>query len=134
MNKKQLNKVNYIHKISIKHVVNDALKKDIRKENEATILQFNQQIKEIERIIIDQQQKGFNVEPIRKEQKKISAQIQLLKKRLDELENLKDGDLFTTGTIDGVSMLQKGDSLKEKLGPVEILSEDGFAKEIYSVL
>lgn len=134
MKKKQIEKLNYTHKIILKAIVTDKFKVEKNKEFQKELTQLQENIDALQTHINTYKDNASAVETLQNEQKKLSVQKLLIQRKAEELNVLSNGDHIEVGSIDGLFALKPGDNIKEKLGKVEVLYKDDIVKDIYTIL
>lgn len=122
--------INCKRQVFLKSLVNENLKVDLAIELTNAINNLNNQLHQIAVIIKQEKSKGNDVSKIELEQKKTAVQLKMMQNRLEEVKELKLGELYTTGSVDGYSQLKVGDDLRDKIGSVEVISKNYIIQEI----
>ncbi len=122
--------VNCKREILLKSVVTEDFKIDLASELRGAIENLKNQIQQISQILKQQKDKGHDLSQLENEQKKMAVQMKMMQDRLDGVKDLKVGDMYTTGSIEGHAQLRIGDDIREKLSPVEVISKNYIVQEI----
>jgi hypothetical protein len=123
--------VNCKREIVLKSIVTENFKIDLAVELKAAIENIKNQIQQVGAVIKQQKDKGYDLSQLENEQKKMAVQMKLMQDRLDEVKGLKVGTLYATGSVEGLSQLRIGDDIREKLGPIEVISKNYIIQEIH---
>jgi hypothetical protein len=122
--------INCKRQIVLKNIVTENFKFDAALEIKEAIEALKNQAKQLSDVIKHQKEKGHDVSQLDTEFKKAIVQGKLLEQRLEELKNVKNGELYTSGTFEAYSPLKVGDNIHDKLGNVEVICKDNVVLEI----
>lgn len=112
-------------KIELKSVMTDFFRDESKKEFQRQIKQIEAGMTQLQELV--RTQLGDNPserQSVESELKKLASQRQFLNDKLQALINTKNGDLFSFNIIDGQTSLNPGDDVREKLGIVEVVTQD----------
>lgn len=122
--------INCKRQVLLKSIVTNDFKIDLAVELKEAVDSLKSQIVQIGNIAKQQKEKGFDVSQIENEQRRLAVQMKLMQDRLDEVKHLKEGDLYTTGSVECYTPLRVGDDIREKLDSVEVISKNYIIQEI----
>lgn len=69
-------------------------------------------------------------EQLEREKATRESTVKELDERLKEMDSMKEGTIFTQGTLDSFIDVKVGDNLEDKLGKAEIVIKDGVVQSI----
>jgi YlqD protein len=125
--------------ILLKAVVTEALKEELIQSVQDAIQRVEESQDELDRqsrrLMLELQRTDLNramafrqqLDVEKRKQEDVKAALQ---EQLTEYQQLKLGEEFTRGTLEGQVDVKVGDNIAEKLGMAEILIEDNVIKEI----
>lgn len=129
--------------VTIKALVTDKFKQYMQfevnealKNSQLRINQIDSQVKEIEKALAEKPGDKFrqrSLEQLKMEKGQLLHSAEELQNRSKAITQMKNGEYFTQGMVDGFVTVNIGDNLYEKLGGMEILLNDGIIQEINPV-
>jgi hypothetical protein len=117
-------------RVAIKAVVTDKFKQYLHFELEQAVRMTDQRLKEL-----DEKLKGLdaahpNFKVFNDDKIRLQDELAATKNQETTIGTLKDGEMFSQGTIEGFVGVNVGDNLYDKLGGLELIVKDGIIQKI----
>ena len=127
---KQKQQITLSRRVAIKAIVTDKFKQYLNFELEQAARMTNQRIKDIDRKLSNLDKSHPNVKLFTDDKLRLQDELDSTKSQEATIGTLKDGELFSQGTIEGFVGVGVGDNLYDKLGGLELIVKDGIIQTI----
>lgn len=117
-------------RVAIKAVVTDKFKQYLHFELEQAVRMTEQRIKELDEKLSKLDKTHPNFKLFSEDKLRLQDELQTTKQQESTIGTLKDGELFSQGTIEGFVAVTVGDNLYDKLGGLEVVVKDGIVQKI----
>lgn len=117
--------------IVFKAVVTDYFKSELLNELKTALANLEGTMKHLQDYLAKNEPLGEDKKSLEDEIKKFAAQKALIQHRIEEIEQLKEGDYYVYSTLDGFSQLKVGDDVRKKLSPIEMMTKDFIIQSIH---
>jgi len=116
--------------VVFKAVVTEYFRMEVMQELKNAMQGLENSMKQIQSYIEKNNFADAEQKTLGDEIKKMAAQKAVLDQRGKEVEKLKEGDIYIYNVVEGFAQLEKGDDIRKKLPPIEIMTRDFIVQEI----
>ncbi|RAP36466.1 hypothetical protein DID80_05400 [Candidatus Marinamargulisbacteria bacterium SCGC AAA071-K20] len=117
-------------RVAIKAIVTEKFKQYLHFELEQAVKMSNQRMKEIDDKLVGLDKAHPNFKLFTDDKLRLQDELNATKSQEATIGTLKDGEMFSQGTIEGFVAVGVGDNLYDKLGGLEMIVKDGLIQKI----
>ncbi|MEK9658197.1 MAG: YlqD family protein [bacterium] len=128
--KKATPKLTVSRKIQVKNIVTESFRKDLLKQLVDYETQEKKRLLSIEPRLKTLNKNDVLFYELESMRQKIETALKEIPVRKKQIEEMKDGTLYYTGTIEGMVNLSVGDDFYKKLYGMDLILKDGCVQEI----